>query len=137
MFLFQLFSFLPTASRSSFTLPYFQNILRHSNRGQLDIADHRYSFSFQRNSHSFRYTSFAHLPSSEISTASRKNITVACTNVDSILKAERFNVALSVSYPLLQATAGTIYVQEIPHIICDFNIDAKLFFLELPPPGMP
>lgn len=72
------------------------------NDGAMDIAYHRHSSSCEQNSQFFLYRSSHNHLSSLISTANSTNITVAYTNVDTILESESQNVFHVVSPSHLQ-----------------------------------
>lgn len=97
----------------------------------MDIAAYQYPSSCAQKSLSFLYSPSPHLLSFCFSSANLRNITVTCTELDSVSKVELFSVSLAVSLSTLQIEWGTIIVQEVLEDVLDYNFDAKLFFPDL------
>lgn len=67
-------------------------------QGQVDSADHQYSSICEQTSPYSLHRLFSHHASPGINIANPRDITLACTKVDTVSKAVLLNVSLAVSH---------------------------------------
>lgn len=112
----------------SFSLPssYAQTLIKPPSTSKT-----RSMYPIVENRHPSTHSRLSHLHTIANNLAGLKNITLACTNVYPILKAEILNVCHAGSFSSLKVIAGTFHVQELFDIIRDSNVDATLFLSQI------
>lgn len=96
------------------------------NQHRLEFADQHHATVCKQNCPFFFHSSSSHRLLPRFSRANRRSSTIIFAELDTVSKAEPFNVSIVGALSLLHVTTGSMHVQEVLCTIHDCNFDAKL-----------